>query len=141
MSRFDCLNFGTIMKLDIQRHGRYEVITVEDDLAVINDLSELKFIVNGYIQQGRRHIVISFKNASYIYSGALGILVDCHRQLAGLPDGGLYVIESNQQMRNVFDVLGLDGVVKIYDSVADLPVSEEDYEYSRKRSSGFQSVV
>ena len=129
------------MKLDIQRHGRYEIITIEDDLAVINDLSELKFIVNGYIQQGRRHIVIAFRNASYIYSGALGILVDCQRQLAGLPDGGLYIIEANQQMRNVFDVLGLDGVVKIYDTVADLPSSEEDLDYSRKRNAGFQSVV
>ena len=129
------------MKLEIQKAGRYELITVETELNVVSDITELKYIISGYIQQGRRHIVISFKNASYIYSGAIGILVDCQRLLANTSDGGLYIIEPNQQIRNVFDTLNLDSLFRIINSLDDIPDLNEDTGTMRKRSSGFQSVI
>ena len=49
------------MKIDIHDHGSFKVLKVEDELEIITDLSELKFLIDGYISQGIYKIAISFR--------------------------------------------------------------------------------
>jgi anti-anti-sigma factor len=109
------------MKIDIYSNGGYQVLKIEEDLEVISDLSELKFLIEGYLKRGRRFIALGFTTASYIYSGAIAVLIDCHKKI--IKEGGdLCVIEPNQELQGVFNVLNIDKILHIYPSEAQLPV-------------------
>lgn len=110
------------MKISIRSRGAYQILGIEEDMTVIADLSELKFLVDGYIKQGRCRIAVTFTGTSYIYSGAVAILVECHKQLAD-DEGELCIIEPNENLRRIFEILNLDQVLPIYDSEDDLPVT------------------
>jgi anti-anti-sigma factor len=109
------------MKIDIHTNSGYQVLRIEEDLEVISDLSELKFLIEGYLKRGRRFIAIGFTTASYIYSGALAVLIDCHKKI--IKEGGdLCIIEPNHELQGVFNVLNVDKILHIYPSEAALPV-------------------
>jgi anti-anti-sigma factor len=113
------------MKIDIHTKSGYQVLRIEEDLEVISDLSELKFLIEGYLKRGRRFIAIAFTTASYIYSGALAVLIDCHKRI--VKEGGdLCIIESNRELLGIFTVLNVDKVLHIYPSEAKLPVISPD---------------
>ncbi len=114
------------MKIDISTNGQFQVIKIEDDFTVIADLSELKFLIEGYIKQGKRNIAVSFSHISYIYSGALAVLISCHKALANNKNkGGLCIIEPNKEIKSMFSRLSLDKTFAIYDSLDDLPYNKE----------------
>jgi anti-anti-sigma factor len=113
------------MKIDIHANNGYQVLRIEEDLEVISDLSEFKFLIEGYLKRGMRFIAVSFTTASYIYSGAIAVLIDCHKKIAK-EGGDLCVIESNQEMQGVFSVLNIDRILHIYPSEDQLPVIPTD---------------
>jgi anti-anti-sigma regulatory factor len=95
------------MKIDIHTNGDYQVLKIEEDLQVISDLSELKFLVEGYLKRGRRFVAVGFTTASYIYSGALAVLIDCYKKIAK-EGGDLCIIEPNTEMLGIFTILNID---------------------------------
>jgi len=110
------------MRLEIKAHGHYKIIRIEDELEIITDLSELKFLIEGYISHGIRKIAVSFKGTSYIYSGAIAVLMECFKKLSDFPDGRLCIIEPNNELKGVFSALNIDKILKIYNSEDNLPL-------------------
>lgn len=110
------------MKIEIRSYGPYKILGIEDELNIITDLSELKFIIDGYITQGKNKIAVSFKLASYIYSGAIAVLMECHKVVSAQEGGCLCVIEPHQDIRNIFSVLNINKILTIYDSETELPI-------------------
>ncbi len=108
------------MKLNISIKGAYQIIRIEDELQIIADLSELKYLICGYLNQGKRFIAVSFTNVSYIYSGAIAVLVDCYKILIK-DNGELCIIESHPEILTIFSYLNLDKIIPYYDSVENLP--------------------
>lgn len=108
------------MKIDISQAGVYHVFRIEEELNVISDLSELRFLIQGYLHQGKRHIAVSFVNASYIYSGAIAILIDCFKKIK-LDNGELCIVEPHAEIISIFHFLNLDQFIPIYTSMDDLP--------------------
>lgn len=97
------------------------MLQIEEELNVISDLTELRFLIRGYLNHGKKYIAVSFVNASYIYSGAIAILIDCYK-LIKEDNGDLCIVESNPELRNILKTLHLDQFVKMYQSLDDLPV-------------------
>ncbi|HEX2955797.1 MAG TPA: STAS domain-containing protein [Chitinispirillaceae bacterium] len=108
------------MKIDITQRGIYQVLQIEEELNVISDLSELRYLIRGYLNQGKKNIAVSFVNASYIYSGAIAVLIDCYK-LIKKDNGDLCIIESNPELRNIFKTLHLDQFMQMYQSLEELP--------------------
>ncbi|MBD3390572.1 MAG: STAS domain-containing protein [Chitinivibrionales bacterium] len=108
------------MKMEITTRGYYQILRIEEELAVIADLSELTYLVKGYLKQGKRHIAVSFTDASYIYSGALAVLIECYKELSE-GEGELCIIEPNQNLKDIFASLNINKVLNVYESEEDLP--------------------
>ena len=114
------------MKIDIHDHGSFKILKVEDELEIITDLSELKFLIDGYISQRIHKIAISFSGTSYIYSGAIAVLMECHKSLLDLDDGKMCIIEANDDIKIIFSSLNIDKILDIYDSENDLPMYDSE---------------
>jgi anti-anti-sigma factor len=110
------------VKIETHDRGRYKVLRIEEEFSVISDLSELKYLIEGFIEQGRLYIAVGFTNTSYIYSGAVAVLMDCYRKVkAG--DGDLCIIEPNESIKSIFTLLNIDRVLRIYESEHELPTA------------------
>ena len=108
------------MKIEISSKGYYQILRIQDEFSVISDLSELTYLIKGYIKQGKKHIALGFSNASYIYSGAVAVLMDCYKELTE-DEGELCIIEPNKELKEIFSTLGIDKICKIYETEDDLP--------------------
>ena len=108
------------MKIDIHTHGDYQVLRCEEELSVISDLSELLFIIQGYLQQGKRYIAIGFSTTTYIYSGALAVLINCLKKVKA-EGGDLCIIEPNPEIISILAMINISKVIPVYKSIDDLP--------------------
>jgi anti-anti-sigma factor len=109
------------MKIDIHTHGDYQVLRIEDELSVISDLSELMFIIQGYLQHGKRYIAVGFTTTSYIYSGALAVLINCLKKVKG-EGGDLCIIEPNREISSILNMININKVITVYQSEDELPL-------------------
>jgi anti-anti-sigma factor len=107
------------MKIDISQKGTYHIFRIEEDLNIISDLSELRYLIQGYLHQRKCYIAVSFTNVSYIYSGAIAVLVDCYKQVKK-DNGQLCIVEPHKEIISIFHFLKLDQIIPIYASVDDL---------------------
>jgi anti-anti-sigma factor len=111
------------MNIEIYAKGCYQILKFKEDLAVISDLSELKFLIEGYLGQGKRHIAVNFPSAAYIYSGAIAVLVDTYKKIRN-EKGVLCIIEPNEDILGILRFLNLDKLITICKSEDDLPAVE-----------------
>jgi anti-anti-sigma factor len=108
------------MRIEMHSHGDYQVLRVEDELAVISDLSELTFLIEGYLRHGKRHIAVGFTTTSYIYSGAVAVLINCLKKIRD-EGGDLCIIEPNPEMLSILNLININKIIAIYESENDLP--------------------
>ncbi len=98
----------------------YQILRIEHDDDAVSDLSELRDLIVGYLSRGKIHIAVSFLSASYIYSGALKILINCLKMITA-QGGTLSIIEPNPKLLNILNALTINRVIKIYVSEDYLP--------------------
>ena len=108
------------MKIETYEHGVYQIVRVQDDDHAISNLAELRDLINGYLKRGKINIAVSFCNASYIYSGAVSILINCFRMVEE-HGGSLCIIEPNPTLFEILETLNIHNVIKVYVSVSGLP--------------------
>ena len=107
------------MNIDISVSSGFQVITIEDELSIISELSELRFLIEGYISEGKNNIAVRFTNTSYIYSGAIAVLIDCYKKIKNV-GGDLCIIEGNPQIISIFRMLNIDRVIHIFKTADEL---------------------
>lgn len=112
------------MKIEISSLHGYRIIRIQEELKVVSDLSELQYLIEGYMKIGPCFVAVSFTDTSYIYSGAIAVLINCYKKISGR-NGDLCLIEPNQEINSVFDIINLDKLIRIYKSDKDLPEQEK----------------
>jgi anti-anti-sigma factor len=107
------------MKIDIYTRGQYQVIKIIEDLKVVSELSELQFLIEGYLKQGKRNIAVCFSDSSYIYSGAIAILISCYKIIKE-QGGDLCILEPNADILAILTFLNINKLITIYHSEFEL---------------------
>ena len=109
------------MKIETYEHGKYQVLKVKDNEDHgIKDLSELKDLVNGYLDRGKKFIAVSFTDTTYIYSGAIQVLISAHK-LISKQEGELCIVEPDPALFDILEDLNIGRVINIYVSEEYLP--------------------
>ena len=108
------------MKIETYEKGVYQIVRVQGENHTIDNLSELRDLIVGYLKRGKIHIAVSFCDASYIYSGAVSVLINCYK-LVEERKGSLCIIEPNPGLFDVLETLNINNVIKIYVGESYLP--------------------
>jgi len=111
---------GISVKIETYAHGKYQVLRIQADDNNISNISELKDLISGYLNRGKIDIAVSFCDASYIYSGAISVLVDCYKKIEE-KGGSLCILEPNPGLFDILETLNIDRVINIYVSEQYLP--------------------
>lgn len=108
------------MKIETYELGNYQILKFQEDNHTVNNLSELRDLITGYLKRGKIHIALSFCDASYIYSGAISVLINCYK-LVREREGSLCIIEPDPGLFDILETLNIHNVIKIYVSEEYLP--------------------
>lgn len=79
---------------------------------------ELKRRIVGCIEAGDRRIVVDLTATGFVDSTAIGVLVGALKRLHD-QDGSLAVVCDNEDVRNIFSVVGLENVIPLHRSHQD----------------------
>jgi anti-anti-sigma factor len=113
------------MRIEVYRRGVYQVIRIEEPLKVISELEELQALIEMYLRKDQVHIAVSFTDASYLYSGAISVLVNCYK-IIWQQGGDLCIIEPNEGMLSLLQQMNIDNIINIYESEEMLPTPAEN---------------
>ncbi|MGD9202032.1 MAG: STAS domain-containing protein [Chitinispirillia bacterium] len=121
------------MKLKLSSKGRYKIVTVYDPMKVISDLTELKKIIENFLRDGERFIAINFADASYLYSGAISVLILCYRMIRD-QGGNLCILEPHKRILELLMQINIDSLIDICTNEDDLLNLNANDESSEKIS-------
>ena len=110
------------MKITVTDVGLYKLVTVSETQNSISELADLKSIVESALRHGDRHIAVKFTDASYLYSGAISVLVTCYRMLRE-QGGNICIVEPHDRVRDLLTQMNIDTFMDI--------CTREDDLYSR----------
>ncbi len=106
--------------MDIGSHqsNGFHIIDVVGKINRLKDSIVLKSFVNTLIEKNVANIALNLAQVTYLDSGALNVLIYSHNTVAK-KGGTLVLIEPNEYVRDVLEVVGLDKLVKIYQTEED----------------------
>ena len=109
-----------------KRHklGRYLIIEISDEFTIIADLQELDIFIDGLIQQGQRFLALRFEQVSYIYSGALSVLLKNVRKLRD-HEGDICLLEPNREIADLIRITNLHKTLRIFNTEEELLSHQE----------------
>jgi stage II sporulation protein AA (anti-sigma F factor antagonist) len=98
----------------------YHLVDIVGKIDRLKDSIVLKSYINTLLEKNVNKIALNLSQVTYLDSGALNVLIYCHNMLKK-KDGNLVIIRTNEYVKDVLDVVGLNKLVKIY-------ATEEDFE-------------
>ena len=107
------------MQIESYSSGIYRVLKINNQL-VVSHLHELKVLIQGYVQQDEKYIAIHFSDVSYLYSGAIAVLVSCYKIIKDA-SGYLCLLEPNTEVVDLLKMMGIDVLIPVYGSDENLP--------------------
>jgi anti-anti-sigma factor len=107
------------MKIETYTSGIFRVLKISDQI-VIAELQELKLLIEGYVERDEKYVAINFCDVSYLFSGAIGVLVSSYRMLHDR-SGELCLIEPKTDIMDLLKTMGIDALIPIFGSDRDLP--------------------
>jgi anti-sigma B factor antagonist len=76
---------------------------------------QLKHVIVQRIDEGGRHLVIDLSGAGFIDSTGIGVLVGALKRLRDV-GGAMAVVCPDDDMRHIFEVVGLENVIPLHAS-------------------------
>jgi len=117
------------MRFETYPKGIYRILEVSGNL-IISQLEELRILINGYLSEGETYIAVRFTDASYLYSGAIAVLVSCFRSVKDT-EGDLCLLEPKPEMIDLLKLMGIDNLIPIYASEENLPADHRQIESTK----------
>jgi anti-anti-sigma factor len=100
------------MKIVKSKKGTFTYLKITGKIDVLDDIKVISDTIMGLFNKGSKKFAIKFKDATYIYSGAIAILVKIFKQIQ--PRGGaLFVVEPNKTVRDLWKTFNLDRIIPI----------------------------
>jgi anti-anti-sigma factor len=114
------------MRLEVYQKGLYKIIKIEDQLNVIGDLTELKSLIEGYLDKGVKYVAVNFSDTTYLYSGAISVLINCYKMIKE-SNGDLCILEPNKDIIELLRQMNIDSIIDLYQSEDALPDSIDGF--------------
>lgn len=127
MTDFEALSYFQIDLSDIpvedriniseKEIGNTTVISLKNRLDVTN-VVQFKNIWQDHLSKGHEKIILDFRELSFIDSSGVGSIIVLYKQLQK-NQGSICVINSPDNVCRVFELAGLQGMIKIVDNIDD----------------------
>lgn len=90
---------------------------------------ELRVLLQGLMDEGKKHIILQLAEVPYVDSAALGVLVDTQRRLKE-KGGEIYLVQVTPFVLRAFEITRLIRIFHTFPSVAEAAIQAEDVKES-----------
>ncbi len=101
------------MNIESSYHNGYRVLAIKDHLGIYTNIDDLVSTVEQVVNKNETNIALSFTDESFLYSDSIRAILQCF-ELINEKEGNLAILEPNDHILSTFNVLELDGVIKIF---------------------------
>ena len=108
------------MQIESEVKNGWRLVRIVHDVHPENKLRELRQHICPEEDSGPPDVAVVLTPASYLGSEAIGVLVKCFEKVRG-KGGDFAVVGAGREIREVFQIIGLKKLVKLYDSENDIP--------------------
>jgi anti-anti-sigma factor len=108
------------IKIEVYNRGKYRIVKIRSPMNVISDLTELNALITGYLKSGFENIAVSFTDSSYLYSGAVSVLINCFKMVRE-HGGDLCILEPNANLLDLIMQMNIDSIIDVYSHEDELP--------------------
>lgn len=99
------------MKFSTRKAGNVVIIDVEGKILLGEGDVEIKHVVDGLLQQGKKNILLNLAKVPYLDSAGLGEIIRCFTTLR--KNGGQFKLLSPNQ--RVIDLLSITKLLNVFD--------------------------
>ncbi len=106
------------MMFDYTKHGEVVLIKLTGDLNIDNSLNFRDWIIHEFFDKNMSKILLDMSNINSLDSFALGTLVGIYKRVIFV-NGKLGILSPNENVRRIFEVTGMDKLLKIYNTFSE----------------------
>jgi anti-anti-sigma factor len=106
------------MKYEIEDKGAFKMIHVIGNIDTESNTSKLDEDIFSAIKSGHHHFVFNLERTTYLDSAGISIFIHC---LCDVQEnkGSVYIIAQDNQVRKVLEMVGINRLIKTFDSESD----------------------
>ena len=116
---------GVLIKFRTRTSGLFEIIQPAMEKGEVFDSTLLKNMINSLIAEGKRNFAIDLTPLDYIYSDTINVILALNRRILDV-SGRLSLMGPSAEVRQILERTGIQNILKIFDTEAELTKSSED---------------
>ena len=107
-----------VMQYEIEDKGKFKMFHIIGDISPELGTNVLDDVISSFIEKGSHDFVFNLERTTYLDSSGISIFIHflCDVQEN---NGSIYIIAEDNQVRDVLNMVGIDRLIKVYDSEKD----------------------
>ncbi|MFP4416625.1 MAG: STAS domain-containing protein [Chitinispirillaceae bacterium] len=106
------------MQYELEDKGRFKMIHIIGNITSNVNTRVLDEKISELIQEGTHNFVFNLERTTYLDSSGISIFIHCLCDVQQ-NNGSIYIIAEDNQVRDVLNLVGIDRLIKVYDSEDD----------------------
>ncbi|MDR0307331.1 MAG: STAS domain-containing protein [Chitinispirillales bacterium] len=103
------------MRYEIETVKTFKLICIDGEVENEEDVKLLNDEISTLTERGSRRFVFELKDTRYLNSAAVSVILQCLCSVER-KDGSVFVIAQDERMRAVLEMVGLNRVIKVFNS-------------------------
>lgn len=113
------------MQYEVEDRGRFKMIHVIGNISLEVSTKVLDDTISDLIDDGHHHFVFNLERTTYLDSSGIGIFIHCLCDVQE-NEGSIYIIAEDNQVKEVLKMVGIDRLIKVYDSEKEFMQEQKD---------------
>ena len=106
------------MHYEIEDKGTFKMIHIIGNIDTEANTKKLEKDIYAAIKSGKHHFVFNLERTTYLDSAGISIFIHCLCDVQE-NNGSVYIIAQDNQVRRVLEMVGINRLIKTYESEAE----------------------
>ncbi|MBN1981820.1 MAG: STAS domain-containing protein [Chitinivibrionales bacterium] len=103
------------MHYQVEDKGKFKMIHIIGNLTPDVSTKFIDDTISELIENGCHHFVFNLERTTYLDSSGIGVFIHCLCDVQE-NEGSIYIIAEENQVRDVLRMVGIDRLIKVYQS-------------------------
>lgn len=106
------------MEIRQRKKGSLIILDLSGDIKKPQGTNELDAQLCELVESGHKKIVLNMSKVGYLDSGTVGTIIATYKKIKD--SGDLIIVEPSQEVFDIITLVGMDSIIKIYQSEEEL---------------------
>lgn len=107
------------MKYELEQKGSFTMIHIIGNIDSTSKTNELDQEISALVEKGNHHFIFNLKRNTYLDSAGISIFIHCLCDVQQ-NNGSVFIIAEDNQVRRVLEMVGINRLIKTFDSEKEL---------------------